>query len=204
MTDAVIPTAVPRRAPLRLDPYWLMVMPAVALIVVFYIYPLVTVLTVSVGEPQPGLANYGVLLTSAPIHRVLALVRAEAARHGALIAGCEVVGLVPQAALLDAAEHALQLEGFSRDQVLELRLRRPPLSESAPIASLLDSVAAATPTPGGGKTLMIAEYIRAQIIDLLRWGVGTALSTTLIATVLLLLWLLGRAVDLRKLFGAGT
>jgi len=52
--------------------------------------------------------------------------------------------------MLDAAEHALQLEGFRRDQVLELRLRRPPLSESAPIATFLDSVAAASPTPGGG------------------------------------------------------
>ena len=85
-----------------------------------------------------------------PIHRVLHLVRAEAARHGAMISGCEVVGLLPQAALLDAAENALQLEGFRRDQVLELRLRRPPLSEAVPISTFFDSVAAATPTPGGG------------------------------------------------------
>src|SRR5881396_330734 len=54
-----------------------------------------------------------------PIHRVLALVRAEAARHGAMISGCEVVGLVPESAVLAAGEHALQLEGFRRDQVLE-------------------------------------------------------------------------------------
>jgi glutamate formiminotransferase/formiminotetrahydrofolate cyclodeaminase len=85
-----------------------------------------------------------------PIHRVLALVRDEAARHGARISGCEVVGLVPEAALLAAAEHALQLEGFQRDQVLELRLRTPPLTEAVPIASFFDQVAGATPTPGGG------------------------------------------------------
>jgi glutamate formiminotransferase/formiminotetrahydrofolate cyclodeaminase len=85
-----------------------------------------------------------------PIHRVLHLVRAEAARHGAMISGCEVVGLLPQAAMLDVAEHSLQLEGFRRDQVLELRLRRPPLSEAVPISTFFDSVAAATPTPGGG------------------------------------------------------
>ncbi len=85
-----------------------------------------------------------------PIHRVLHVVRAEAARHGAAISGCEVVGLIPQAAMLDAAEAALQLEDFRRDQVLELRLRRPPLSESAPVAGFFDDVAAATPTPGGG------------------------------------------------------
>src|SRR5205814_7674914 len=29
-----------------------------------------------------------------PIHRVLALVRSEAGRHGAVISGCEVVGLI--------------------------------------------------------------------------------------------------------------
>jgi glutamate formiminotransferase/formiminotetrahydrofolate cyclodeaminase len=85
-----------------------------------------------------------------PIHRVLHLVRAEAARHGAAISGCEVVGLVPQAALFEAAENALQLEGFRRDQVLELRLRHAPLTEAVPIAALFEEVAAGTPTPGGG------------------------------------------------------
>ena len=85
-----------------------------------------------------------------PIHRVLALVRDEAARHGAAISGCEVVGLVPEAALLSTAEHALQLEGFRRDQVLELRLRTPPLTEAVPIGDFFDQVAGPTPTPGGG------------------------------------------------------
>ncbi len=85
-----------------------------------------------------------------PIHRVLALVREEAARHGAAISGCEVVGLVPEYAMLDAAEHSLQLEGFKRDQVLELRLKRPPLTEAASVASFFDQVASPSPTPGGG------------------------------------------------------
>ena len=93
-----------------------------------------------------------------PIHRVLHVVRAEAARHGAMIAGCEVVGLVPQAAMLDVAEHALQLEGFRRDQVLELRLERPPLSEAVPVATFFEQVAAATPTPGGGS---VAAFVGA-------------------------------------------
>jgi glutamate formiminotransferase/formiminotetrahydrofolate cyclodeaminase len=85
-----------------------------------------------------------------PIHRVLALVRDEAARHGATIAGCEVVGLIPERAMIETAEHALQLEGFSREQVLELRLRRPPLSEGSSVGDFLESVAGPTPTPGGG------------------------------------------------------
>lgn len=85
-----------------------------------------------------------------PIHRVLALIRDEAARHGASISGCEVVGLIPEAAMLDAAEHALQLEAFRRDQVLELRLKTPPLTEAVTLGDFFDRVAAPTPTPGGG------------------------------------------------------
>jgi len=96
-----------------------------------------------------------------PIHRVLALVREEAARHGTMIAGCEVVGLVPEYAMLDAAEHALQLENFRRDQVLELRLKQPPLTEAVTLSSLLDRVAAATPTPGGGTVAAIAGALAA-------------------------------------------
>ena len=91
-----------------------------------------------------------------PIHRVLALVRDEAARHGAAISGCEVVGLIPEAAMLDAATHALQLENFRRDQVLELRLKTPPLTGAVTIASFFEQVAAPTPTPGGGTVAAFA------------------------------------------------
>lgn len=91
-----------------------------------------------------------------PIHRVLALVRDEAARHGAAISGCEVVGLVPEAALIESAGHALQLEGFQRDQVLELRLRTPPLTEAVPISTFFEQVAGPTPTPGGGTVAAFA------------------------------------------------
>src|SRR5262252_9253258 len=98
-----------------------------------------------------------------PIHRVLALVRDEAARHGAAIAGCEVVGLIPEAAMLDAATHALQLENFRRDQVLELRLKRPPLNDAVPIATFLDRVAEATPTPGAGTAAAIAGALGASL-----------------------------------------
>ncbi|MBI1798673.1 MAG: glutamate formimidoyltransferase [Candidatus Eisenbacteria bacterium] len=101
-----------------------------------------------------------------PIHRVLALVRDEAARHGARISGCEVVGLIPEYAMLDAAEHALQLEKFRRDQVLELRLRRPPLTEAVSIGAFFDSVAGATPTPGGGTVAAFTGALAAALATL--------------------------------------
>jgi putative spermidine/putrescine transport system permease protein len=55
---------------------------------------------------------------------------------------------------------------------------------------------------GGGKTIMAAEYINVQIQESLRWGVGTMIASTLIATIFLLMFVLGRVVDLRTLFGA--
>jgi glutamate formiminotransferase / 5-formyltetrahydrofolate cyclo-ligase len=60
--------------------------------------------------------------TRTPIHRAFELVRVEAERRGALIAGSELVGLAPVDALLDAATFYLRLDGFRREQTLELRL----------------------------------------------------------------------------------
>jgi glutamate formiminotransferase/formiminotetrahydrofolate cyclodeaminase len=98
-----------------------------------------------------------------PIHRVLALIREEAARRGAAISGCEVVGLIPEYAVLDAAEHALQLEEFRRDQVLEQRLARPPVSGALTFTGLLDQIAASTPTPGGGTVAALVGALGAAL-----------------------------------------
>jgi putative spermidine/putrescine transport system permease protein len=55
---------------------------------------------------------------------------------------------------------------------------------------------------GGGKTIMVAEYINVQIHESLRWGVGTMIASTLVATIFALMFALSRLVDLRTLFGA--
>lgn len=57
-----------------------------------------------------------------PIYQVFELIRCEADRWGVPIVGSEIVGLVPQAALLQAVEHFLRLENFQHSQVLENRL----------------------------------------------------------------------------------
>jgi len=54
---------------------------------------------------------------------------------------------------------------------------------------------------GGGKTLMIAEYVALQINETLRWGLGTMLASTLMIAVLGAIWALSRVVDVRRLFG---
>lgn len=77
---------------------------------------------------ERGIVQVSMNLTNyeeTPIHRVFDTVRREAARDGVCIVGSEIVGLVPSAALLAAADHYLQLEQFSVKQVLEHRLRAP-------------------------------------------------------------------------------
>jgi len=58
-----------------------------------------------------------------PIARVFELVKREAARDGVAILESEIVGLIPSAALTNAAAWYLQIEGFSGDQILENKLR---------------------------------------------------------------------------------
>lgn len=57
-----------------------------------------------------------------PLHRVFETVRSEAERHGVPVVGSEIVGLVPEAALLAAASHYLRLEADPAAQVLEGKL----------------------------------------------------------------------------------
>jgi glutamate formiminotransferase / 5-formyltetrahydrofolate cyclo-ligase len=73
-----------------------------------------------------GLAQVSMNLTNVdktPIPRVFEMVKREAQRYGVSILESEIVGLIPQAALLAAAEYYLQIEGFKSTQVLENRLR---------------------------------------------------------------------------------
>jgi glutamate formiminotransferase / 5-formyltetrahydrofolate cyclo-ligase len=74
-----------------------------------------------------NLAQVSINLTNfekTPIFRVFEMVKREAARHGVSILESEIVGLVPAAALVSAAEFYLQLERFTDAQILENKLRQ--------------------------------------------------------------------------------
>jgi glutamate formiminotransferase len=58
-----------------------------------------------------------------PVFRVFEMVKREAARYGVSILESEIVGLIPSAALTDAAAWYLQVEGFSGEQILENKLK---------------------------------------------------------------------------------
>ncbi len=59
---------------------------------------------------------------AAPLHEIVARIRAEAEARGAEVAGSELVGLIPAGAVAAAAGSALGIDGFRPDRVLELRL----------------------------------------------------------------------------------
>jgi glutamate formiminotransferase len=71
------------------------------------------------AQVSMNLTNY----QKTPIYRVFEMVKREAARYGVSILESEIVGLVPSAALVGAAEFYLQLERFGENQILEHKLR---------------------------------------------------------------------------------
>lgn len=79
----------------------------------------------AIGLIVEGKAQISMNLTDSrrtPIHRVMELIRAEAAYLGLTVTRGEVVGLLPAEVLFDAARFYLQLTDFSSSQVLENRL----------------------------------------------------------------------------------
>ncbi|HEU4891406.1 MAG TPA: glutamate formimidoyltransferase [Vicinamibacterales bacterium] len=72
-----------------------------------------------IAQVSINLTNY----QKTPIHRVFDMVAREAARYGVTVLESEIIGLVPAAALVGAAEHYLQLERFGAAQILENKLK---------------------------------------------------------------------------------
>jgi glutamate formiminotransferase / formiminotetrahydrofolate cyclodeaminase len=100
------------------------------------------------AQVSMNLTNYH----STSLTLVVETIRREAARYGASIHHSELVGLIPQEALVQAAQWYLQLDQFEPDQVLEQRLaavQALEVDQRAPVA-FLETLASPEPTPGGG------------------------------------------------------
>ncbi len=100
-----------------------------------------------------------------PLHRVFEMVRNEAAAHGVVPTWSEIVGLVPERVLLDAGARHIQLRGFSKDMLLEHKVRHA-MAGGAATDSFLARVAAATPTPGGGSVVAHAGALGAALVQM--------------------------------------
>jgi glutamate formiminotransferase/formiminotetrahydrofolate cyclodeaminase len=100
--------------------------------------------------------------TRTPVYRVQELVRAEAARYGYVITHSELVGLIPEQALVDAARWYLQLDHFSEEQILERKLHDAESKNIVP-ERFIDAVASSDPTPGGGSVAALAGALAAAL-----------------------------------------
>jgi putative spermidine/putrescine transport system permease protein len=271
-------------------PWWLLILPALILMLAFYAYPLGEVLWISVTEPEPGLGNYERLFTSPAVQRVWmttlricvittvitllagyavayvivssppgrqrwmfllvllplwisVLVRAFAwvtllRRQGLINEALLGAGLIDEplrliwnefgiavgmihymipyavlplyAAMRDidprlvSAARGLGASRFEAFRHVFLPLTRPGIIAATVLVFIFSLGFYVTPAIlGGGRTLMVAEYIKLQILDLIRWGLGTMMASTLLAAILLLLAVMARIVDLRRVFGQG-
>jgi len=104
-----------------------------------------------------------------PLARVVETIRREATLYGTSIHSSELVGLIPQKALTDAAKWYLQLHHFEKQQILEQRIydalyQGDEIDENAFHENFLIQLADDTPTPAGGAAL---AYTAAQSAALL-------------------------------------
>lgn len=120
----------------------------------------------ALGMLVDGLAQVSMNLTDytrTPIARVVEFIRREAARYGVMLHHTELVGLIPQQALVEAAQWYTQLDQFEPDQILETRIYAAMQAQTRP-ASFLDQLAADTATPGGGSAAAYAAAMAAGLV----------------------------------------
>ena len=115
-----------------------------------------------------GMAQVSMNLTNfqaTPLARVVDMIRREAARYGVSIHHSELVGLIPQQALVDAARWYLQLDQFEEHQILEYCLAEvQPTEQALPATDFLQGLADGSPTPGGGSAAAYSGAAAAALV----------------------------------------
>jgi putative spermidine/putrescine transport system permease protein len=269
--------------------YWLMVLPLLVLIVVFYGWPVFGILLLSVTEPRLGLDNYAQLATNPALVRLIVttlrvcaittvfsvllgyllayvmshslqrrhnrmlallvlsfwisvLVRAFAwltllGRQGlvnSLLVGAGLVGeplslvrnefgvligmvhyMIPYATLpllanmrgidgrIADASRSLGASTLTTFRRIYLPLTLPGIVAASLLVFIISLGFYVTPAIlGGGRVLMIAEYVSVQVLVTLQWGVAAMLATLLLVGILGLLFVLSRFMKIAEAFGA--
>jgi glutamate formiminotransferase/formiminotetrahydrofolate cyclodeaminase len=100
-----------------------------------------------------------------PLHVAFDMVRTEAEARGVTPTWSEIVGLVPERALFDAAARHVRLRNFSLDMVLEQKVRRA-VTGGESLSGFVGSVAAPTPVPGGGSVAAHAGAVGAALAQM--------------------------------------
>ncbi|MFN2302696.1 MAG: glutamate formimidoyltransferase [Anaerolineales bacterium] len=126
----------------------------------------------SMGFSVEGLAQVSMNLTNfrkTAMARVVEMIRREATRYGVQIHHSELVGLIPNEALVDAAIWYMQMDQFEPDQILENRLidisnKGEPKPVSTKDKNFLDDLASSEPTPGGGSAAAYGAAMAASLV----------------------------------------
>jgi glutamate formiminotransferase/formiminotetrahydrofolate cyclodeaminase len=104
-------------------------------------------------------------ITQTPVHRAFDMVKAEAEARGVSPTWSEIVGLIPEKALFDAAARHLQATQFTTEQVLERRVREA-ASGGQSLSGFVGAVASSSPTPGGGSVAAHAGALAAALAQM--------------------------------------
>ena len=101
-----------------------------------------------------------------PVYRVVEMIRREAQRYGVQIQSSELIGLIPQKAMVDAAVWYLQLDGFDEQQILEQKLASASSTDKNLLVDhgFLDALASSAPTPGGGSAAAYNAAMAAALV----------------------------------------
>lgn len=101
-----------------------------------------------------------------------------------------------------SASRSLGASGAQTFWRIYLPLTRPGIAASSLLVFIISLGFYVTPAIlGGGKVLMVAEYISVQILVTLRWGTAAMLATLLLSGVLALLFIMSRFMKLSTVFG---
>jgi len=103
------------------------------------------------GLEVDGQAQVSMNLTdtdTTPIWRAFEAVKSEAAARGVEVTWSEIVGLVPERAVLETAAHGVMLRGFTKAMVLEQKVADAMSGET--VTDFLAAVGSSAPVPGGG------------------------------------------------------
>jgi glutamate formiminotransferase/formiminotetrahydrofolate cyclodeaminase len=100
-----------------------------------------------------------------PLHRAFDMVKMEAAARGVNTTWSEIVGLVPERVLFDAAARHIQLRNFSPDMILEHKVRKA-MQGGQSLSGFVSEVAAPTPAPGGGSVAAHAGALAAGLAQM--------------------------------------
>ncbi|MGQ0641562.1 MAG: glutamate formimidoyltransferase [Gemmatimonadaceae bacterium] len=106
-------------------------------------------------------------LEKTKLHEAFDAVKSAAAARGVETTWSEIVGLVPEYALVSAGAHHIMLRGDSAALILERKVRDVLASSAAPtVTAFAAAVAAPVPAPGGGSVAAYAAALGAALVQM--------------------------------------